>query len=339
MERNINYHDKPLKIFIAYIAGHKGLFWTDMACALAVAAIDLVFPFVSRRSMNTLLPQRLYAAFFVVMGILILAFFLKSALYYVITVLGHRMGVLTEADMRRDLFAHMQELSCGFYDHNRTGVLLSRVTSDLFEVTELAHHGPENVVICALTLVGALILMAFVQWQLALVLTVALPLCLWFTLSQRVRMRDANIEVKRKTGVITAAIESSLSGVRTAKAFANEHQELEKFDRANDLFKGAKVEYYKSMGLYMSGMEFTTGFMQVLVIAVGGGLIMAGKMNYIDLITFTLYVSTFTAPIRRLYQFAEQYMQGSAGYLRFLEIMRTEPEITDAPDAGWISTT
>ena len=333
MERNINYHDKPLKIFIAYIAGHKGLFWIDMACALAVAAIDLVFPYVSRRSMNTLLPQRLYAAFFVVMGILILAFFLKSALYYVITVLGHRMGVLTEADMRRDLFAHMQELSCGFYDHNRTGVLLSRVTSDLFEVTELAHHGPENVVICALTLVGALILMAFVQWQLALVLTVALPLCLWFTLSQRVRMRDANIEVKRKTGVITAAIESSLSGVRTAKAFANEHQELEKFDRANDLFKGAKVEYYKSMGLYMSGMEFTTGFMQVLVIAVGGGLIMAGKMNYIDLVTFTLYVSTFTAPIRRLYQFAEQYMQGSAGYLRFLEIMRTEPEITDAPDA------
>ena len=333
MERRINYHDSPLKIFVAYIAGHKDLFFLDMVCALAVAAIDLVFPYVSRRSMNTLLPQRLYAAFFAVMGILIAAFFLKSALYYVITVLGHRMGVLTEADMRRDLFAHMQELSCGFYDRNRTGVLLSRVTSDLFEVTELAHHGPENVLICALTLVGALIMMLFVQWQLALVLTVALPLCLWFTLSQRVRMRDANIEVKRKTGVITAAIESSLSGVRTAKAFANEHQELEKFDRANELFKGAKVEYYRSMGLYMSGMEFTTGFMQVLVIAVGGGLIMAGKMNYIDLITFTLYVSTFTAPIRRLYQFAEQYMQGSAGYLRFLEIMRTEPEITDAPDA------
>ncbi|MBR1456683.1 MAG: ABC transporter ATP-binding protein [Oscillospiraceae bacterium] len=333
MERNINYNDSPLKIFLAYIAGHKGLFALDMACALAVAGIDLIFPFVSRRSMNTLLPQKLFAAFFAVMGILALAFVIKSALYYVITVLGHRMGVLTEADMRRDLFSHMQALSCGFYDHNRTGVLLSRVTSDLFEVTELAHHGPENVVICALTLLGALLLMAFVQWQLALVLAVALPLCLWFTLSQRVRMRDANVEVKRKTAVITAAIESSLSGVRTAKAFANEHQELEKFDRANDLFKGAKAEYYRSMGLYMSGMEFTTGFMQVLVITVGGALIMAGRMNYIDLVTFTLYVSTFTAPIRRLYQFAEQYMQGSAGFLRFLEIMRTEPEIADAPDA------
>ena len=333
MQRDINYHDKALKIFLRYIAGHKGLFALDMVCALAVALIDLAFPFVSRRSMNTLLPQRLYAAFFTVMGILVLAFVLKSALYYVITVLGHRMGILTEADMRRDLFAHMQDLSCGFYDHNRTGVLLSRVTSDLFEVTELAHHGPENVLICAMTILGSLILMALLQWQLALVLALALPLCLWFTLSQRVRMREANVEVKRKTGHITAAIESSLSGVRTAKAFANERQELKKFDRANDLFKGAKAEYYKSMGLYMSGMEFTTGFLQVLVISVGGALIMAGKLNYIDLITFTLYVSAFTAPIRRLFQFAEQYMQGSAGFLRFLEIMRTEPEIADAPDA------
>ena len=333
MEKKNNYHESPLKIFWYYIARHKGLFALDMVCALAVALLDLIFPYVSRRSMNTLLPQRFYAAFFTVMGLLMLAFVLKAALYYVITVLGHRMGVLTEADMRRDLFTHMQELSCGFYDKNRTGVLLSRVTNDLFEVTELAHHGPENVVICALTIVGALVLMAFLQWRLALVLALALPLCMWFTLSQRVRMRTANLEVKRKTGVITAAIESSLSGVRTAKAFANEKQEAEKFDQANELFKGAKVEYYKSMGLYMSGMEFTTGFLQVLVITVGGALIMAGQLNYIDLITFTLYVSAFTAPIRRLFQFAEQYMQGSAGFLRFLEIMRTEAEISDAPDA------
>ena len=329
----MNAHDKPLKIFLHYIAGHKKLFAIDMICALLVAVIDLVFPFVSRRSMSALLPQKLFTAFFTVMALLIVSFVLKAVLYYEITVLGHRMGVLTEADMRRDLFEHMQALDCSFYDHNRTGVLLSRVTSDLFEVTELAHHGPENLVICTLTILGALGMMFFVQWRLALVLTVALPLLLGFTLSQRVRMRRANLEVKRKTAEITAAVESSLSGVRTAKAFANEHQELDKFDRANDLFKGAKVEYYRSMGLYMSGMEFTTGFMQVLVIAVGGALIMAGKMDYIDLVTFTLYVSAFTAPIRRLFQFAEQYMQGSAGFLRFLEIMRTEPAITDAPDA------
>ena len=329
----IDYSAAPLKIFLQYLDRHRSLFTIDMLCALTVAVIDLAFPFVSRLSMYRLLPERLYAAFFAVMGALALSYVLKSALYYVITVLGHRMGVLTEADMRRDLFTHMQELSCGFYDHNRTGVLLSRVTSDLFEVTELAHHGPENLVICALTLIGALVLMFLMRWELALVLTVFLPLCLWFTLSQRARMRRANLEVKKKTAAITAAIESSLSGVRTAKAFANESRETEKFDRANELFKGAKSEYYRSMGLYMSGMEFTTGFMQVLVIAVGGALLMAGRMNYVDLVTFTLYVSAFTAPVRRLYQFAEMYMQGSTGFLRFLEIMRTAPEIADAPDA------
>ena len=331
--RPINYNDKPLKIFIRYIAGHKKLFTIDMVCALTVAVIDLVFPYVSRMSMNRLLPQKLFNAFFVVMGIMIGAYLLKSVLYYIITVLGHKMGVLTEADMRRDLFTHMQDLSCSFFDKNRTGVLLSRVVSDLFEVTELAHHGPENIVICSLTIVGALVIMFTLRWQLALVLAIVLPLTLWFTLSQRFRMKRANIEVKRKTAEITAAIESSISGVRTAKAFANEDREIEKFDSANDVFKGAKVEYYKSMGLYMSGMEFTTGVMQVLVITVGGFLIMRGKMDYVDLVTFTLYVSTFVTPLRKLVMFAEQYMQGSAGLARFLEIMRTEPEIRDAPDA------
>ena len=157
--RPINYNDKPLKIFIRYIAGHKKLFTIDMVCALTVAVIDLVFPYVSRMSMNRLLPQKLFNAFFVVMGIMIGAYLLKSVLYYIITVLGHKMGVLTEADMRRDLFTHMQDLSCSFFDKNRTGVLLSRVVSDLFEVTELAHHGPENIVICSLTIVGALVIM------------------------------------------------------------------------------------------------------------------------------------------------------------------------------------
>ena len=329
----MNYNEANLKIFLRYLSRHKTLFFLDMSCAVLVAVIDLVFPYASRSAMNALLPQKLFGAFFAVMAVLVLSYVLKSVLYYVITVLGHKMGVLTEADMRRDLFAHLQELSFSFYDHNRTGVLLSRVVSDLFEVTELAHHGPENVLICGLSIVGALVMMFTIRWQLALVLSVALPLCVWFTLSQRIRMRKTNVEVKRKTAEITAAIESSISGVRTAKAFANEHRELDKFDEANTLFKGAKVEYYRSMGLYMSGMEFTTGVMQVLVIAAGGLLIMRGQMDYVDLVTFTLYVSTFLSPLRRLVMFAEQYMQGTAGFERFLEIMRTEPEIRDAPDA------
>ena len=329
----LDYHDKPLKIFMAYVFAHKGLFALDMVCALAVAAIDLVFPWVSRTAMNTLLPQKLFAAFFTVMAVMVAAYFLKSVLYYVITVVGHRMGVLTESDMRRDIFTHMQDLSCSFYDKNRTGVLMSRITSDLFEVTELAHHGPENIVICTLTILGALIVLFTIRWELALALAVILPLCLWFTLSQRLRMKRANVEVKRKTADIYAAIESSISGIRTAKAFANEHVEHEKFEGANALFRGAKVEYYKSMGLFMSGMEFTTGIMQVVVVAFGGVLIMRGKMDFITLITFSLYVSTFVTPVRKLAQFSEQYMQGAAGFERFLEIMRTEPEIQDSPDA------
>ena len=295
----LDYRDKPLKIFMAYVFAHKGLFAIDMVCALAVAAIDLTFPYVSRTAMNTLLPQRLFTTFFVVMAIMVAAYFVKSVLYYIITVVGHRMGVLTESDMRRDIFTHMQDLSCSFYDKNRTGVLMSRITSDLFEVTELSHHGPENIVICTLTILGALAILFTIRWELALALAVILPLCLWFTLSQRLRMKRANIEVKRKTADIYAAIESSISGIRTAKAFANEHVEHEKFEGANALFRGAKVEYYKSMGLFMSGMEFTTGIMQVVVIAFGG----------------------------------EQYMQGAAGFERFLEIMRTEPEIRDRPGA------
>ena len=328
-----DHKGSPLKIFISYILGHKGLFIADMLCAVTVSAIDLAFPYVSRLSMNTLLPEKLFGAFFTVMALMVLAFLLKALLYYVITVVGHRMGVLVESDMRRDVFTHMQDLSCSFYDKNRTGVLMSRITSDLFEVTELAHHGPENLLICSLTILGSLGFMFAMDWRLSLVLAVVLPLCFWFTLSQRVRMKEANLEVKRKTGEIYAAIESSISGIRTAKAFANEAGESEKFDRANALFRSSKLEYYKSMGLYMSGMEFTTGIMQVVVIAVGGALIMQGSMDYIELVTFSLYVSAFVSPIRKLAQFAEQYMQGSAGFERFLELMRTEPAIKDAPDA------
>ena len=334
----INYNDKPIKSFLAYIYRHRKLFYIDIACALLVAAIDLTFPYVSRAAMRSYLPEGRYSVFFLVMGIMVLAYVLKAVLYYVITVVGHRMGVLTEADMRRDIFTHIEELSFSFFDKNRTGVLMSRITSDLFEVVELAHHGPENLIICTLSLAGSLIVMATIRWELALVLAIVLPLCLWFTLSQRSSMRRANVEVKRKTADIFAAIESSISGARTAKAFANEEQETAKFDQTNELFKGAKVEYYKAMGRYMSGMEFTAGIAQVVVVIVGGILIMRGRMDYVDLVTFSLYVSTFVSPLRKLAQFSEQYMQGSAGYLRFLEIMRTEPEIQDAPGAETLGT-
>ena len=330
----INYNASPLKVFGAYIATQKKYFIIDMACTLFVSVIDLVFPYVSRLSMNKLLPEKLFTTFFVVMLLMAAGYVLRSLLYYAITVVGHRMGVQVEARMREDVFRHIQSLSCSFFDKNRTGVLLSHITSDLFDVTELSHHGPENLLICLLTIVGSLLVMFTLDWRLALALSIVLPLCLWFTISQRLKMKNANVEVKRKTAEIYSAIESGISGARTAKAFANEEEENRKFDYANELFKGAKVQFYKSMGLFNSGMEFTVGIMQVVVITLGGYFIMHGTMNYVDLITFTLYVSAFTSPIRRLVQFSETYMQGMAGFERFLSIMRTEPEIRDAPDAA-----
>ncbi len=328
-----NFHRNGLKIFCSYYGPHMRLFLIDMLCAVAASVIDLVFPYVSRQSMQTLLPQGLFTTFFVVMAVLIVAYLVKALLYYIITVVGHRMGTLVEADMRRDIFSHMQSLSFSFFDHNRTGKLMSRITTELFDITELAHHGPENILICALTIVGSAIMMLFIQWKLALVLIIVTPVCLWFTLMQRNSMRHNSIEVKKKTAEINAAIESSISGIRVAKAFANEEAEGEKFEHANDLFKTAKVGYYKAMGRFMSGMEFTTGIMPVLVILVGGILIMRGELDFVDLVTFSLYTSVFVSPVRKLAMSMEMFMQGSAAFSRFLEVMRTEAEISDAPDA------
>lgn len=327
------YRGRPLSIFISFFKPHKKMFFIDMLCAFGVSIIDLVFPIVSRRSMQTYLPEKLFGAFFTVIAILIAAYLLKAVLYYIITVMGHYMGVLIEADMRREVFTHIESLSFSFFDKNRTGALMSRVTNDLFDITELSHHGPENIIICSLTLAGSLIVMFFIRWELALVVSFALPALIVFTLLQRKRMQNASKDVRKKTAEINAAIESGISGVRTAKAFANEEEEKRKFDRANGLFKIAKHDFYKAMGMFQSGMEFSTGALQVLVIGVGGLLIMLGKMDYIDLITFTLYVSAFLSPLRKLVMFMEQYTQGMAGFERFIELMQTEPEIKDSENA------
>ena len=332
-QRQINYNAHPFRVFMSFFRPHMGLFILDMTCAITASAIDLVFPYVSRLSMTELLPNRLFETFFIVMGIMFLAYVLKGVMYYLITVLGHRMGVYIEADMRHAVFNHMQSLSFSFFDRNRTGVLMSRITSDLFEITELSHHGPEDIVISALTIIGSIAVMFTIQWKLALVLAVTLPILIAFTLSRRVNMKRANIEVKRQTAEINSSIESGISGIRTAKAFANEKTEDDKFTAANERYKNSKKTYYNAMGGFMSGMEFTTSVMQVLVISAGGVLIMRGELDYIDLMTFTLYVSTFVTPVRKLAQFSEVYMQGTAGFSRFLELMRTEPAIKDAPDA------
>ena len=326
-----------LSRFFSYYKPHRRLFAIDLTCAFLVAVIDIIFPYATRLSMQTYLPNGLYKSFFIMMAVLFLAYVLKAVLNYFITVLGHKMGVLIEADMRRDLFGHIQRLSFSFFDKNRTGEIMSRITNDLFEITELAHHGPEDVLICAATLIGSLAVMLSLQFKLAMCLILFLPVSLALTMSQRRRVMRASAEVKKRTGEINATIESGISGVRTARAFANEQAEVEKFEIANAKFKNAKTGFFKSFGIFMSGMSFTTSAMQVLVVTVGGYLIMQGELSVIDLLTFTLYVGIFIAPIRKLVNFSELFYTATRGFDRFLEILDTKPEIEDAPDATELS--
>ncbi|MCI8697931.1 MAG: ABC transporter ATP-binding protein [Oscillospiraceae bacterium] len=320
-------------IFLSYYRPHLKLFILDMVCALGIALVDLAFPAVSREALNTLLPQSLYAAFFTVMAVLLGAYVLRAAMQFIVSYWGHMMGVRIEADIRRDLFGHMQDLSFSFYDKNRTGQLMSRATSDLFEITELAHHGPEDLFISAVTLVGAFCMMVRIQWKLALIVFAVVPIFIVFTIVQRRRMMKASVEVKQTMAGINGQLESSISGMRTAKAFASEDQEDEKFRASNEQFKGAKRGYYQAMATYHAGLEFVLPVMNVLTVAAGGFFIMRGELDFVDLVTFTLYISTFLTPVRKLAAFVEQFLNGMAGFKRFVELMRVEPAVKDAPDA------
>ena len=328
-----DYHQNPIRVFLTYYRPHRKLLAIDMCCVLVSSFANLLVPAASRSAMRELLPAGKYRAFFIVMALLLGAYLVKAVMSYTMTVIGHRCGMYMEADMREDLFEHLQDMSFSFFDQRRTGELMSRMTSDLFSVTEMAHHGPENIVLALVTLVGSVIIMMRIRWQIALVLLVLVPLSIWFTVSQRKRMMRTNVAVKRQQAEINAVIESGISGVRTAKAFANEDQENEKFRASNERYKHSKREWYRAMGTFMSGMEFCTSALQVVVIALGGLFIMRGTMDYIDLITFSLYVASFVQPIRALVMFMETFTDGMAGFGRFLELMRTEPAVQDAPDA------
>ena len=324
----------PLWIFLSYFKKHKVLFAVDVLCSMLIAAIDLAFPLVTRNALYQMLPNRLFGVFFTVMGVMLVCYLLRSVLNYVVCYFGHTFGIRVEADIRRDLFGHLQELNYDFYDRNRTPQLMSRLTSDLFELTELAHHGPEDLITSVLTVVGALIVMAGIQWRLALVVGLMVPLFLVIVLSVRKSLSRVSVRVKEKIGHINMEIESSLSGIRTAKAFANEDMEIDRFNAANEIYKSSKREFHKAMGLFSGSMEFLLTSLNVAVIGYGGYLVMAQQMDYRDLLTFTLYITSFIAPMRRLANFSELFANGFAGLNRFVELMRTEPALKDAPDAS-----
>ena len=322
-----------IKTLIRYFKPHRKLFFLDMVCAVLASLIELSFPVISRKAMYDMLPNKAFQTFFTVMTIVAVAYLLRALCYYVMTYWGHTFGIRVETDMRADLFRHLQQLDFDFYDRNRTGSLMSRLTGDLFEITELAHHGPEDLLISTLTIVGALIMMFTIEWRLALVVFILLPIFIGIIMKQRTNLSTTSKNVKVRLASINSDIESSLSGTKTSKAFANENVERERFDNVNSGYRNSKKDFYKVMGLFNAYQEFFMGIMPVVVIAFGGYLIMKDELNYIDLITFTLYVSAFVTPVRKLAQFAEIFAGGYAGLQRFSELMAVEPTVIEKDDA------
>ena len=330
--RDFNKGSK-LSIFLSYFKNHRKLFIADVVCATLIAAVDLAFPLVTRDALYRMLPEKLYGVFFTVVIAMVVCYLLRSVLQYIVAYYGHTFGIRVEADIRADLFAHMQKLGFDFYDRNRTGQLMNRLTGDLFDLTELAHHGPEDLLTSVLTIVGALIVMSTIQWQLALVVGLLLPVAVLVIFSMRKRMRNASAALKEKTGHINTEIESSLSGFRTSKAFANEQAELKRFNCANEVYRYSKSDFHKQMGLFTGTMEFFICSLNVVVIGMGGWLILRNKMDYRDLVTFTLYITAFINPIRRLANLSENLARGFAGLDRFVELMRTKPSVQDKETA------
>ena len=322
-----------LKFFLSYFKPHMKLFLLDMSSALIIALIDLSFPAVSRWCMYTLIPQRAWRTFWTIMAAMFGAYLIRSLLTYVIWYWGHNFGIRVETDIRRDLFRHIQKLGFDYFDSSRVGQLMSRLTTDLFEVTELAHHAPEDIFISSVTIAGALAVMFTIQWRLALVLALMIPVFLLIVWKCRKNMRDASRSVKKSVADINADFEAGISGMRTARAFGNEKKELYKFDRANNSYRNSKYAFHKAMAQFNAVMDFFLCSMSAAVISVGGALIMAEKLNLIDLITFSLYITAFVNPIRRLAFTSELIANGTAGLHRFTELMNTQPTIVDAPGA------
>jgi len=328
-----DYSKSSLRIFFSYYKPYLGLFIGDMICATLLAGIDISFPMLSRWAINTLIPERNLKLFSILVACLFLGFFLRKLCNWFITYWGHQFGNYVEARMRMDVFQKLESMNFSYFDKNRTGQLMSRVTTDLFDITELAHHGPEDVWVSVITLLGSCLLMFNIRWELAVLCLFFLPVNILLVLGSRKKLMSTSKAVKETTAEINSAIESSISGIRTTQVFTNEDYETKRFEYNNQRFIKAKQSRFKYMANFLANVEFAGNLMSLLVLAAGGFFIMKGKMNVADLIAANLFVASFSVPVRKLAFFVEQYTQGMAGYNRFLEIMRLENPIKDADDA------
>ena len=326
-----------IRRFASYYRGHIPLFALDMFCALIISAVDVFYPLMARGALNDLVfpGAEHLRPFILLIAAAILMHVVRAVCNYIVTYYGHLLGVYIEADMRHDVFSHMQKLGFSFYDKSRTGKLMARCTTDLFDVVELAHHGPEDLFISLVTFIGSFIAMATINLKLALLLMATIPFMVAFVMYLRKQLNLTSRKVKESIAGINSDIESAISGVRVAKAFTNEQHEIDKFDSGNQRYIHAKAMNYKAMGKFMCGMEFFTTILKVLVLGFAGVLIILERdiMSSNDLFVFLLYITSFTSPIRKLAMFMEQYTAGMAGFRRFVEIMDTDPTIFDSPDA------
>ena len=329
----MNFHENPLKIFFSYYKPHLKLFIADMICAFMIAAIDVAFPMFSRYALDILIPNgnlRIFTFFIIILGG---GYFLRWICNWFVNYWGHIFGNRIEQDMRRDVFSHLEKLPFSFYDTNRTGKIMARATTDLFEITELAHHGPEDFFIAILTIFGSFFLLLKIRWELAIIVIISMPIILFIVIFSRRNLSKTSKKVKETTAEINANLESSISGIRVTKGFVNEELENKNFNAMNKKYSHAKRIRFKYMAFFHSNIELCNNLLSLLVLAAGGYFIMKGKMTLPDLVAANLFIASFTAPIRKLTNFVEQFSTGMAGFSRFLEIMQTEPEEPDSPDA------
>lgn len=321
-----------LKRFMAYYKPHKLLFFFDMLASLAVAAIAITYPMITRTMLNTYIPDNNIRMVVICGGALLCVYLLRMGLNYFIQYYGHVMGVKMQAQMRSDMFNHLEKLPYSFFDNHETGKIMSRMTNDLMDISELAHHGPENLLISSISIIASFVYLCTINWWLTLIVFACVPFLILITMLLRKKMRSAFMRSRQSIGEINAALESSITGIRVTKAFNNSEIESEKFEEGNKKFVHARTDAYKAMGQFHSGTSFINDIFNVVVLIAGGFFLSKGFIQVGDYTAFTISVGLFIGPVMTLIGFMEQYQNGVTGFQRFLEIMDAEPE-KDDPDA------
>ncbi|HEY8422652.1 MAG TPA: ABC transporter ATP-binding protein [Thermoclostridium sp.] len=327
---------KKLRKFITYYGPYKGMFFIDMFCALVLSVIDLIFPKLVQYLLEEVYgkhtPDMIKIILFsglVLLGLYIIRYFCQRY----ITAQGHIMGARMEADMRRDLFTHLQKLSFSFYDDANTGTLMSRMTNDLFDISELAHHGPEDLFISIIKIVGAVVIMLTMNVKLTIILLVLISFIVVFTAYYNLKMRAIFADNRKKIALVNAQTQDTLAGIRVVKSFSNEQIEQRKFDKGNEQFLQSKESSYTIMGKFFSGNQFLQGILYLTVLVLGGIFVSYGSISSTDLVAYILFINVFLNPIDKLVNFTESFQKGMSGFERFLEILNTKPDIEDSEDA------